>query len=121
MDSRPRVTVERLDGGGRRVTARLGETLKETQDVIAQKMGFSPAGCRCRLYNKHGAEIDSLDLIYDNDLLYAGFQEEDNAVALDVLQRTGETMIRGSHRMTRSVNIVAMMQPQHFFCEMVTV
>ena len=92
--SRPRVTVERLDGGGRRVTARLGETLEETRDVIAQKMGFSQAAsCRCRLYNKHGAEIDSLDLIYDNDLLYAGFQGEDNGTVLEILQRTGEVSI----------------------------
>jgi hypothetical protein len=104
MHSRPRVTVERLDGGGRRVTARLGDTLEETKDAIAQKMGFSPAGsCRCKLYNKHGAEIDSLDLIYDNDLLYAGFLEEGNGTALDILQRTGEVSIQMSEANQRKV------------------
>ena len=55
---------------GARVTALCGATLQETREQVGKKLGFEKPSL-CRLFNKHGAEIDHMDLVMHDDLLYA--------------------------------------------------
>eukprot|EP00290_Baffinella_frigidus_P008625 CAMPEP_0180127032 /NCGR_PEP_ID=MMETSP0986-20121125/6019_1 /TAXON_ID=697907 /ORGANISM="non described non described, Strain CCMP2293" /LENGTH=138 /DNA_ID=CAMNT_0022066513 /DNA_START=32 /DNA_END=445 /DNA_ORIENTATION=- len=65
-----RITLQSLESDGVRVTAMCGETLEDTRELVGRKLGFSsPASCR--LFNKYGAEIDHIDLVLHDDLLYA--------------------------------------------------
>ena len=52
------------------MTALCAATLPETREQVGIKLGFAKPSL-CRLFNKHGAEIDHLDLVMHNDLLYA--------------------------------------------------
>jgi hypothetical protein len=65
-----RITLQSLDADGARVTAICGDTLEETREMVGRKLSFAnPAACR--LFNKYGAEIDHIDLVLHDDLLYA--------------------------------------------------
>mmetsp|Transcript_30830 Transcript_30830/g.69511 ORF Transcript_30830/g.69511 Transcript_30830/m.69511 type:complete len:987 (-) Transcript_30830:683-3643(-) len=67
--SQKRITLQSLEPDGARVTALCGSSLQETKELIGVKLGF-PRPSTCRLFNKHGAEIDHLDLVIHDDLLY---------------------------------------------------
>lgn len=62
--------MESLEGARQRVTAVCGRTLEETRLVTGEKLGFQEPWA-CRLFNRHGAEIDDLELLEDDDLVYA--------------------------------------------------
>ena len=52
-----------------------GENLEDTRELVGRKLGFSsPASCR--LFNKYGAEIDHIDLVLHDDLLYASAEAD---------------------------------------------
>lgn len=71
--SKKRVTVQSVAGGSR-VTVLCGSNIVETRLNIGAKLGFAnPAACR--LFNKHGGEIDQLDLIFPDDFLLASAGE----------------------------------------------
>uniref|UniRef100_A0A7S0MDV2 Protein kinase domain-containing protein n=1 Tax=Cryptomonas curvata TaxID=233186 RepID=A0A7S0MDV2_9CRYP len=72
--AKKRITVQISGGGSARITALCGSNITETRLLIGQKLGF-PNPASCRLFNKHGAEIDHLDLILPDDLLYASAGE----------------------------------------------
>jgi hypothetical protein len=65
-----RITLQSLEPDGARVTALCAATLPETRELVGKKLGFEKPSL-CRLFNKHGAEIDHLDLVMHDDLLYA--------------------------------------------------
>lgn len=65
-----RITLQSLEEDGARVTALCGATLQETREQVGKKLGFEKPSL-CRLFNKHGAEIDHMDLVMHDDLLYA--------------------------------------------------
>ena len=70
MASKKRITVQCVGGGANRITVLCGANIVETRLHIGAKLGFAnPASCR--LFNKHGGEIDQLDLIFPDDLLFA--------------------------------------------------
>ena len=69
-DSKKRITLQSLEADGARVTALCAATLPETREQVGIKLGFAKPAL-CRLFNKHGAEIDHLDLVMHDDLLYA--------------------------------------------------
>ncbi len=68
--SKKRITLLSLEKEGERITALCGATLEETKQIVGAKLGFQTPSA-CRLFNKHGAEIDHLDLVMHDDLLYA--------------------------------------------------
>eukprot|EP00961_Rhodomonas_salina_P295217 3935248-Rhodomonas_salina.1 len=68
--SKKRITLHSLEREGERITALCGSTLEETKQIVGAKLGFATPSA-CRLFNKHGAEIDHLDLVMHDDLLYA--------------------------------------------------
>eukprot|EP00802_Teleaulax_amphioxeia_P003739 Tamp_03742.p1 GENE.Tamp_03742~~Tamp_03742.p1 ORF type:complete len:1054 (+),score=192.30 Tamp_03742:245-3406(+) len=68
--SKKRMTLQSLEADGARVTALCAATLPETREQVGIKLGFAKPAL-CRLFNKHGAEIDHLDLVMHDDLLYA--------------------------------------------------
>ena len=73
--SKKRITVQCIGGGGgSRITALCGSNISETRILIGTKLGFPNPGS-CKLFNKHGAEIDHVDLILPDDLLYASAGE----------------------------------------------
>jgi len=77
------------------VTAMCGENLEDTRELVGRKLGFSsPASCR--LFNKYGAEIDHIDLVLHDDLLYA------SAVADFPMSRTGGSRPTGMGAMSMS-------------------
>lgn len=65
-----RITLQSLEEDGARVTALCATTLHETREQVGKKLGFEKPSL-CRLFNKHGAEIDHMDLVMHDDLLYA--------------------------------------------------
>ena len=65
-----RITLQSLEPDGARVTALCAASLPETREQVGKKLGFEKPSL-CRLFNKHGAEIDHLDLVMHDDLLYA--------------------------------------------------
>jgi hypothetical protein len=86
---RVRITAE--DERRNRITLAIcGKTLEETRHVIGEKLGFEdPAACR--LFNRHGAEIDDIDLLEDDDLVYA-FQGKNGSSILH--RHQGEAPVR---------------------------
>lgn len=68
--NKKRITLQSLEADGARVTALCAATLPETREQVGIKLGF-PKPSLCRLFNMHGAEIDHLDLVMHDDLLYA--------------------------------------------------
>jgi NIMA (never in mitosis gene a)-related kinase len=68
-DAKKRITLQSLEADGARVSALCAATLSETREQIGAKLGFTKPSS-CRLFNKHGAEIDHLDLVLHDDLLY---------------------------------------------------
>ena len=69
-DAKKRITLQSLEADGARVSALCAATLPETREQVGTKLGFATPSS-CRLFNKHGAEIDQLDLVMHDDLLYA--------------------------------------------------
>lgn len=70
MSNKKRITLQSLEADGARVTALCAATLPETREQVGMKLGFAKPSL-CRLFNKHGAEIDHLDLVMHDDLLFA--------------------------------------------------
>eukprot|EP00960_Hanusia_phi_P074818 768320-Hanusia_phi.AAC.16 len=62
-----RITVQTVGENAKRIAMLCCESLEETKQQVALKLGLD----NVRLLNVHGAEIDSINLILHDDLLYA--------------------------------------------------